>query len=190
MAGLLDEPHRDPIWGFHEPTLAAAKGAEEVIKQTATAMADPRNMWMGLGPLAGMSLFKRGTSIGMEQLKQMGIEGGYRETTRMLRRTMPEANQMNMPDERQFRNLYINRMIDANLFSTAIDAGEPTALSLLHENPELGSLVKKTLTGLDELDAIKSKTMNSMSGGSVPPAWFKIKPDDIAGPNARPNVRR
>jgi hypothetical protein len=43
------------VWGFHEPTITAGEGVEAGMKGAGAVLSDPRNAWMGLGPLSAMS---------------------------------------------------------------------------------------------------------------------------------------
>ena len=70
------QSQRQP-WGFHEPSVNMGAGVEQGLRGASNVMSDPRNMWMGLGPLAMMS---RPAGWGAEALRRYKLLGGTPET--------------------------------------------------------------------------------------------------------------
>ena len=82
---------------FHEPTMTAASAVGPAMQGGMDVMSDPRNAWMGLGPVAMMT---RPMGFGAEALRRYKLLGGTPET---LNKTL--TNRMVQSDS---RNLVVN----------------------------------------------------------------------------------
>lgn len=173
-----------PIWGFHEPTVTAGEAMGPIAQGAGQVLSDPRNSWMGLGPIAGMAAMGRNLGFRGMNLAQ---SGGFNSSTSTMRRAMPDLLGTPEPD---LRSQYMERMGFANQFAKALDAGDESAHQLLKENPELADLARGVMSGQARLQGQVADMMDPLTGGGVPPKWFKPEVPGIAGANARPNTRR
>lgn len=87
-------PTQPVPWGMHEPTLDAAAGVEEGLQGAGNVLADPRNSWMGFGPLA---MATRPAGWGAEILRRYKLLGGTPET---LNKTLMRRGLVH-PEDRQ-----------------------------------------------------------------------------------------
>ena len=80
--GLRSQAPRAP-WGLnHEPTITASQAIRPAMGKVGQVMSDPRNAWIGMGPMAGMALARKG----MQRMVPHGPNsGGFNvPTSKML----------------------------------------------------------------------------------------------------------
>ncbi len=164
--GYPEDTQPKPVWGFHEPTLTAAQGVGEALTALPDILADPRNAWMGLGPLGGMARFGRVPHFGKDL-------GGFQPAIKGIRSNLPELAQI---EERDARQIYFNELNDFNDIAKGAAQGDPAYTSTLyHMSPEIRDYTAKIMRGQAELEGEMAKRRNSTSGGAVPPKWFTPK---------------
>jgi hypothetical protein len=78
-------------WGMnHEPTLTASQAVQPALQGAGQVLSDPRNSWMGVGPLAGMALMGKGIRGAMPHVVPGGgpSMGGFNVPTATMRQAM------------------------------------------------------------------------------------------------------
>lgn len=120
--------NRQP-WGMnHEPTLAASQSVGPAMQGGMDVMSDPRNAWMGMGPVVGMSLMGKGASKFMQPNSlRTGLSdaGGFRVPTRTMRQNMgeprPNLRQGEVPEGSVgIRSRFMDDVSGQNQLATAL----------------------------------------------------------------------
>jgi hypothetical protein len=166
-------------WGMHEPTVTAGAGVEQGLNTASDVMADPRNAWMGLGPVAGMARFRRIPDLGRDL-------GGFHMPTSQIRKERgtprPNLRMGEVPGgtEKEVRDDYVWGVQGIDSLASAIqDETHPLhdkAVDVYKTITEEGrQQLEKVMKGQAALEGEKLKTRNSTSGGAVPPYWFMPK---------------
>src|SRR3990172_8225710 len=77
---------------FHEPTVTAGAGVEQGFNIAGGVLADPRHAWVGLGPMAAMSRFRRVPHLGKDT-------GGFNVPASQMRKELGVARPNRRLDE-------------------------------------------------------------------------------------------
>mgnify|MGYP001607841891 CR=1 FL=1 len=156
-------------WGFHEPTVTAGQAVGPAAQATSDALADPRNAWMGLGPLGAlgtMARFRRVPDLGREM-------GGFNVPANQMRKDMgiprPNRRLNEVPggDESEVRSEYLNGMQGMNALADLMKNGEGgTLLSML--TPAGKDMTNNVLRGQMDLIQEALQQRHGYTGGSAP----------------------
>lgn len=131
-------------WGFHEPTIDAGAAMGPAMQGMSDTMADPRNAWMGLGPMAAIGKWKRGWETGREL-------GGFRPPSSHL------------PDMDHLQTL--NKDASSPMPNIRLDISDPnTVMEALERGRELGNI----RSGQAQLREHIAESMNPTQGGGIP----------------------
>lgn len=163
---------------FHEPTMTAASSVGPAMQGGLDVMADPRNAWMGMGPVTGMALMGRGirgATKGMQDL------GGFNVPVGEMRRAMdmprPNTRIGASGDELDVRKAYMGTVDGSNMLAGRLmDLNHPQYQQLAERyqmaTPDEKELLNKTMAGLESLRQEKVDKYSSIPGGWVPPKWL------------------
>lgn len=91
LANTIEQLHTKPNqtpWGFHEPTITASEAVGPVASTAGDILSDPRNSWMGFGPIA---MVAKPAGWGAEVLRRYKLLGGTPES---LRRTLTNQSML------------------------------------------------------------------------------------------------
>lgn len=167
-------------WGFHEPTVTAGQAVGPAMAGMGNVLSDPRNAWMGLGPVAGMARFRRVPDLGIDA-------GGFHLPTARMRQYLniprPNHPKMEVPStEQAVRDDYMGSTLGINKFASAMqNEADPLHSLAIASYLKLGqadrSQIDNTMKGLAALQGEIATSMHRMGGvgGSVPPKWFTPK---------------
>ena len=163
-------------WGMHEPTVTMGAGMEQGLKAADDILGDPRNAWIGLGPLAGMARFRRVPHLGFDT-------GGFNVPTSTMRKRLdiPRPNRRldEVPGgtEQAVRDDYTGSLQNLDTMVTALQDEKhpqyPIAIELYKRLTQEGRLqLEKIKKGQAALSTEKSKLRNSANGGAAQPPRF------------------
>jgi hypothetical protein len=181
LKSFVPPPQRDPNESYrgHDPKVGTDPRPDPIMG----ALADPRNSWMGLGPVAGMAKFsKMGEGMGawddfMRKLRQSGPPdtGGFHVPTAKLRGDDPFMAMDRNLDEPDIRSDYLfGRNIENKL---AEQLSSPNILQAKAANERYSGLhpneqqsVDLTRSGQAALANERGRGLIPEMGGAEPPA--------------------
>jgi hypothetical protein len=168
-------------WGMHEPTVMAGAGVEQGLRGADQVMSDPRNAWIGMGPLAGMALAGKGIRGAVQ--KGIPSMGGFHVPTADMRRAMdmprPNLRQGEVPSglEQQVRKAYLDTVGGSNMISNILtDLFHPQNQQLTARyraaNPVEKELLDNTMKGQLHLQQEILKAQQGIGGGEQAPLGY------------------
>lgn len=178
--GLRMSSNQPAPWGMHEPTLTASQAVGPAMSGALDTMADPRNAWMGLGPIAGMARFGQGIRGGMRGMQDLG---GFNVPTGDMRQALgiarPNLRAGELPNEQELRSNFLGGIKGMNEVAEALrnpqhpryeQAKEIYSQSLLPEGVRRMNQIDQ---GLENLEVEKRLRFNNSSGGSQAPYFYR-----------------
>ena len=156
---------------FHEPTVTAGAGFGQGLSGAADVLADPRNAWMGLGPL-GMLRFSR--------LAHLRDRGGFSMTPMEMLRS--DTNIAPVGDSKAHMLDYLfGRRVDNTLAKQYLEGHPEVQRSYLSMTPEEQSVIDRTGKGILELQKERNLTQFApeMGGSEVPPAFNPARFNEV-----------
>jgi len=171
---------------FHEPTVTAGAGVEQGLNAAGDVMADPRNAWMGFGPLAMSKWARAGKGLGgwnnflIKELQRAPDMGGFNvPTSKMLRDDMMMLRGTDLPEAVKRDDYIFGRRLEnktAAAIQNPFSAYHDEALQTLQNSSPIGyAHLKDIMKGQAELQGEMAKRRNPLLGGSIPPYWFTPK---------------
>lgn len=160
---------------FHEPTMTAASSVGPAMQGGLDVMADPRNAWMGMGPVAGMALMGKGIRGAGNTMRELG---GFNVPTSTMRQAM------DMPRPNTRVGASGNEPQVRETFHQGLEQGHKLADVLMNVNhPLYGQAtefyqglpmnskedINKIMGGMEQLSA--ARRPNAIDGGGVVPPW-------------------
>lgn len=149
-------------WGFHEPTVTAGAGVEAGMQGASDVLADPRNAWIGLGPLAGVARFGRVPHFGKD-LGGFNVPSSQMRKTLMIPRPNYRLDEVPGGTEHAVRTDYLGGITGLNEAATLMrEDPDPikrtigwAALRLLPEEQQV--ILRNTVRGQQELKSERGR---------------------------------
>ena len=152
-----------PVWGMNlgQAPLTAGEGAGAALQATGNVLADPRNAWMGLGPLAGVMRFRRVPDLGKDL-------GGFDIPYKQLFKQDPGAvNKESYVWGRDVENnIAKNMMKDPN--GPSFDLHTAATEHYRNMLPEEQARITQSMRGQLDLRQEMLRQMNGVGAGDVP----------------------
>lgn len=163
---------------FHEPTVTAGAGFGQGLSAAGNILDDPRNAWIGLGPLAAMARFRRVPHFGTDA-------GGFNvPTSRMLRQDTGMARTPELFEQDKRADYFFGRRLENAMAEALQDETHEFHREAMDRYkqllPEDRSRVEQVLRGQAALEGEKTRTKASTAGGAAPPPWFKPKVGNVS----------
>ena len=171
-----EPPATGPVWGFHEPTLKASEGLGAFLGKAGEFASDPRNAWIGLGP---MSIFGRAGRLFRSAPKPSPDMGGFRVSTKAMQQASPDVLPSgpsltgDLANERQWRQGYIDHVTGLNQYVDNFNVRDPRSIehlaNLENVNPGLGHDIERTAVGKMQLADLLRRMRSDVPGGGMNP---------------------
>lgn len=170
-----------PVWGFHEPTVEAGAGVEQGLKGASDVMSDPRNAWIGLGPLAAV-----GKAGGLTRRLSRGPDtGGFSPKLSEVKEASPfiDPAHGSMPydpgNSASWRKGYTDHVQGLNNYVRDFNPENPDHLQYFQQlegvSPSFANEVVRTAAGRNALKDEVGEAMRPNAGGGMLPPTIKSK---------------
>lgn len=169
-------------WGMHEPTVMAGAGVDQGMQGAGRAMADPRNAWIGMGPVAGMAMMGRGIRGAGNAVREMG---GFNPAIGDVRKALdiprPNIRRGEIPggDEKDVRTDHMSTVKAAtDIAHVLMDMNHPRFEKMAEAYQsmpgQMKEFVNKTMSGIEDLRGHVAEMQGGKAGGQQVPSWFKF----------------
>ena len=189
VQGLRNQQSSNAPWGMHEPTVMAGEAMGPAAGRIGEVMSDPRNAWMGLGPMSVLGKY------GKFFRKPTPDMGGFNVPTSQLSKQDPHMAQLNdLWESEKRQDFAFGRKLENTMADTLLQGKQhPQYAETLDRYRGLNSVdqenVNRVLEGRRALADEVANAMNPHLGGGVPNKYLGYG-DGLAGSFARPNTRR